>query len=265
MTRIFDALKKAEASRPHAPHPAAVTPLPAAATHPTGGARPLPHPRGAAEGWHVPQPLYGAVPMSEDVSREMSTLRVSLESSLPERSPRIVMFEGPQGGEGSTTVALQFAQVLARDAAIRPLVVEAHVRRPAFHADPSHRGAVLDPRLAGGEAAAGVAVNLLVLPAPEEARRLGLLQPAVLRDMLDSAGAGFDWVILDGPPVLDSPDATALATLADAVVVVLHAGHSKRPVATRAVELLRKAGARVAGSVLNRRVHEIPEFIYRRL
>ena len=65
--------------------------------------------------------------------------------------------------------------------------------------------------------------------------------------------------------MLESPDASALGALADGVVLVVQAGRTKRPVLTRAADLLRKAGARVLGSVLNRRVLEIPEFIYRRI
>jgi Mrp family chromosome partitioning ATPase len=51
----------------------------------------------------------------------------------------------------------------------------------------------------------------------------------------------------------------------DGVVLVVHAGRAKRPVVTRAVDMLRKSGGRVLGTVLNRRVHEIPGFIYRRI
>jgi Mrp family chromosome partitioning ATPase len=48
-------------------------------------------------------------------------------------------------------------------------------------------------------------------------------------------------------------------------VLVIQVGRSKRPVLSRAADLLAKAGSRMLGSVLNRRVHEIPEFIYRRI
>jgi Mrp family chromosome partitioning ATPase len=48
-------------------------------------------------------------------------------------------------------------------------------------------------------------------------------------------------------------------------VLVVQSGIAKRPVVTRAADLLRRGGANVIGSVLNRRRHEIPEFIYRRI
>lgn len=252
MTRIFDALKKADASR----HPAPAL----AATAPAISAR----------GPEVPRfcvPLVGAIPMGEDVVREMAALRVNLESALRDRMPRIVMFLGPQGGEGSSTIAVQFAQSLARDPALRPLLVDCNVRRPAYVPDEAGRAAMLDRRLIPGSADHGSVVtsNLFVVPLSPQVRAGGLIQPAVLRQLLEANAPGFDWIVLDGPPVLEAPEAAALGAIADGVVVVVQSGRTKRPVLARAAELLGKAGSRVIGSVLNRRVHEIPEFIYRRI
>jgi len=262
MTRIFDALKKAEAAREPAPAP--VAPPPAAATPPA--ARPMPHPR-AGELARTALPLLGAVELDEGIQREMAALRVGLEAALRDRSPRIVAFHGAQGGEGASTVALQFAQSLARDGQLRPLVVDCHARRPAYSPEPGHRCALLERRLITGppEQGAVVTANLFVVPVSDELRRAGLIQPATLRQLLDVNVPGFDWVILDGAPVLESPDAASLGAVADGVIMVVQAGRTKRPVLTRAADLLTKAGARVMGSVLNRRVHEIPEFIYRRI
>lgn len=265
MTRIFEALKKAEASRQPAAHPpAGRSPLSSAA----GGHAPaLRAPAPAAEPWRAAMPLLGALAMPPEVLREMMSLRVTLEVTLRDRAPRIVMFTSPQGGEGTSTVALQFAQVLARDQGLRPLLVDTHVQRPAFEADAANRCARPSARVAEPEAgqAGVVAANLFVAPVPDDQRQAGLYQPAILRQLLEGAASGFDWIVIDGPPVLDSPDAAALASIADGVVLVVQAGRSKRPVLTRAADLLRKAGAQVLGSVLNRRVLEIPEFIYRRI
>ena len=164
-------------------------------------------------------------------------------------------------------MALQFAQLLARDAAARPLLVDCNARRPAFTAAEGQRCAVLDPRLVARspEAAGVVASNLFVVPVSPEVRAAGLMTTSALRATLDANAAGFDWVILDAPPVLDSPDAAALGATADGVIMVLQAGRTKRPVMTRAADLLVKSGSRLVGTVLNRRVLEIPEFIYRRI
>lgn len=265
MTRLFDALKKSEASRQvPPPSPANVNPLPAAPSPP---GHPLPRvPLRGHEPWRFALPLLGSAPMTEDVVREMTALRVSLEVTLRDRSPKIVMFASPQGGEGTSSVALQFAQALARDSGLRPLLVDAHVRRPGYEEDPATRCARPMSRLLGGPPEqAVVASNLFVVPVPEEQRLSGLYQPVAFRALLEQASASHDWIVVDGPPVLDSPDTAALGSIADGVVLVVQAGRSKRPVLARSADVLRKSGAHVLGSVLNRRVLEIPEFIYRRI
>ena len=86
-----------------------------------------------------------------------------------------------------------------------------------------------------------------------------------MRESLDAVASGYDWIVIDGPPVLESPDAATLGAVADGVVVVVQAGRTKRPVLARSVDLMNRAGGRVLGMVLNRRRLEIPEFIYRRI
>lgn len=267
MTRIFDALRKAEASRPASPTPLAPAPPLAPAGAASGPYTPPGRPLGGGMPRADALPLQGAVPLDDETLREMSTLRVSLESALPDRSPRVIMFVSPQGREGTSTVALQFALALARDPHCRPLLVDANVRRPSFEVDASRHTCLLDSGLmpAGSPQAGVISANLCVVPAPDDLRRTGVFTPAAMREVLDSTVTGFDWVVLDGPAVLESPDASPLSALADGVVLVVQSGRTKRPVLVRSADLLRKAGGRVLGSVLNRRRHEIPEFIYRRI
>lgn len=271
MTRIFDALRKA-----HAKHP---TPVPPLASVPPVAVAPGLNPglargvQGAATGGFAVRPvaprlglpLLGAAPLDEDEERQMMALRVQLESALGERSPRVVMFHGSQSGEGASTVVQQFCRALARDGDQRVLLVDMHVVRPTLRNDAELGVAICSgrPRRPSAEDAAAMP-NLHGLPVPEPYRsRVYPVEAA--RELLDSVATGYDWVVIDGPPVLEAPDAAPLSALADGTVMVVRAGRTKRPVLARAVELLRKSGARVIGSVLNRRQLEIPEFIYRRI
>ena len=257
MTRIFDALKKAESTRP----PLSMNP---AVSSPSS--------RDAASGWGhraaepaiLSLPLLGGVDLTEDALRATSSLRVSLESALPDRATRSIMFLSAQAGEGTSTVTLQFAEALAQSGA-RVMVMDANARRPSVYADESQRYAVLDPRVSSPAMAGVMTPGLFAVPATEEAVKAGQVPSDVVRAVLQSANGSFEWVLLDGPPVVESPDAASLAAQVDGVVLVLHAGRAKRPVVARAVEMLRKSGGRVLGTVLNRRVHEIPGFIYRRI
>ena len=249
MTRIFDALKKSHAARGPAPIPS--EPMVLQAIRPVGNPAVARSPQDRIEIVSI-----GPVaPMDPEVLREMSSLRVSLEGALPARNPRSVMLLSAQPGDGTSTVALQFAQSLAREADLRVLVVDANINRssPLFDAA---RSAVRDTRGRGA---------LDLLPLGERLRQSGQMAVAAIRDLMQSSGAGYDWMIVDGPPLLESPEAAPLAACVDGVVLVVRAGSSKRPVLHRALDLLRRSSANVLGTILNRRRLEIPDFIYRRI
>ena len=95
MTRIYDALKKAEGNRQRlglGPAPLAAAPGrdPAA-----GWAQP------AGDPALTPLPLVGGVDLNEDAIRETTALRLNLESALPDRGMRSIMFASAQSGEGT--------------------------------------------------------------------------------------------------------------------------------------------------------------------
>jgi Mrp family chromosome partitioning ATPase len=209
-------------------------------------------------------PIREAAELPEDVAREMTRLRVSLESLLLDRASRSTMFVSAQGHEGTSTVAYQFAFTLARDPRIRTLLVDAHARRPTL-ALGAGEPAASGPSTAPGAARAGEARAVDGWPLAAQYHAVGLLSPALVREVVEWASGRYDWIVFDGPPVLESADAAPIAAVTDGVVIVVESGRTKRPVLQRAVELLRKAGGHVLGSVLNRRRLEIPEFIYRRI
>jgi len=256
VTRIFDALSK---GRPAPPVRDPATP-PALAAVPPRATHTVERPVAPGGGMRVRVVALGrAAGLPPDVLREMTGLRVSLEGALTQRIPRTVFLVASQGGEGTSTVAAQFAQVLAADDRLRVLVVDAHARRPAY--EPGGTLAVLrDARSSAQDAR-----NLDLMPLEQSVQGDRSVTPESLRASLDAVSSGYDWILVDGPPVLESPDAASLGAVADGVLVVVQAGRTKRPVLARSVDLLNRAGSRVLGVVLNRRRLEIPEFIYRRI
>jgi succinoglycan biosynthesis transport protein ExoP len=72
-----------------------------------------------------------------------------------------------------------------------------------------------------------------------------------MRAMLRDVTHEFDLVILDCSPVLALADSTILSVNADAVLLVVRAGHTAASAAVEAVRQLSTVGARVAGVVLN--------------
>ncbi len=72
-------------------------------------------------------------------------------------------------------------------------------------------------------------------------------------------------VVVDAPPILHSPEILEIASLGDAVVLVLGAGKTRREVVQRAILSLERAQLRIYGIALNFRVEHIPSFFYRRM
>jgi Mrp family chromosome partitioning ATPase len=273
MTRIFDALRKAQTAHAVAP----VAPVPPA-MHPAPPVNPpVAHPRGAGPAHTVASAVVPAgfaalphidtvvpVPLPQEVTRELTMLRIRLDALLEDRGSRVVMFCSSQSSEGTSTVAAEFALTLATDGRQRVLLADFHARRPVigdrFGLEPDSPTPARRPHLRMAEEP-----ELAVLRIDERSVRHGALHPEWARSRVAAVSSLYDWVILDGPPVLESPESVDIAALADGVVLVVQAGVAKRPVVARAAELLRRGGARVLGTVLNRRRLEIPEFIYRRI
>ena len=283
MTRIFEALRKAQGRAGALPFP----PVEPAPLWPPVSTRPpaaVPAPAPAAAPVATLEPAFVPridtvpfAPLPAEVMRQMTSLRIGLESALEGRKSRIVMFVGAMGSEGVTTVAAQFAAALATEslnvlllnarvplaravAGIRPAPARAAAAAPARGPAASRSVA---PPVRGAEAPARAPLATAALG--EDLRRAGGRAPAAARATLQALAAQFEWVVVDGPPVLEAPESVDLAPLVDGVVLVVRSGYTKRPVALRAADMLRKSGVRVLGSVLNRRHLEIPDFIYRRI
>ena len=68
--------------------------------------------------------------------------------------------------------------------------------------------------------------------------------------------------MLDSPPTTALSDAAILSTQCDGVLLVLDSGRTRREVAKRAVEALRRVNARVVGVLLNRMPTRGPGYYY---
>lgn len=76
-----------------------------------------------------------------------------------------------------------------------------------------------------------------------------LLQGPRLKEVAMTLGSKYDWIVIDTPPLTPFVDAQCLAAAADAVIVVVRAGHTSRDSIARTLESLKDVY--VAGIVLN--------------
>ena len=293
MSRIREALTKIEGGSRPQPAPAAPTASPyataraleprryerAAYAEPRRIEPPALSPVYAEPGPETPfvpeiAPSEGLPGIPGDFHGELAGLRFTLETALPGRTTRVVQFAAAVSGEGTTSVAANFARVLAQDATQNVLLVDANVRRPGLNLffglaqQPGLRELLDTNNIAATESSLQSVErpNLHVLTALEAGGDLAqVYAPESLRDFWAQVGRHYHWVIVDAPPVLEAPETAIVGGTVDTTVLVIQAARTKRGVVQRAMERCAKANAPVLGAVLNRRRFDIPEFIYRRI
>ena len=79
-----------------------------------------------------------------------------------------------------------------------------------------------------------------------------LLGSARMQEILERLKARFDVVLLDSPPALVVTDASVLATLADGLLIVTRARHTRTAQLRATVEELAQSGRPIAGIIINR-------------
>ena len=209
---------------------------------------------------------------SDELLRQLGILRNSIEVELAGKTKRVIMFTSSMPGEGTTTIAANFAKILALQGSERVLVCEMNARRPAFSEVFSTNGesGITEYFVSGNGLAELVQRNevddLGVLHVGhQDATIIQLHLNKVFPRLLAEALKNFDTVIVDAPPVLSSPETPPMAEFVDGVVLVVHSGKTKREAVARAIESINNFKGKMLGVVLNRKRYYIPGFIYRRI
>ncbi|NKN34551.1 GumC family protein [Marichromatium bheemlicum] len=178
-----------------------------------------------------------------------------------ERKPKILLATSALPGEGKTTFCASLGLLLARAGNTRVLYVEADLRRPnlakAMPGLDEDRPCITD-YLTGRVARWQDCVihdtdtGLALMAAGTKVRDpQTLLQSERMRDLVREAGADYDLVIIDTPPLLAVSDAVILTHYVDTTLFIVRWESTARDAVKSALDLLRKAGAPIGGAVLS--------------
>jgi capsular exopolysaccharide synthesis family protein len=285
MSRIHEALKKAEQDRALAPvpeitgtSPQAPGTAPAARPERTGESL-LESPvqtatlappsadylrfdelrsRCAHPVWH-PDPnmnVFGSESASPHAAEQFRTLRSRLYQMRNTQTLRTILMTSSVPGEGKTFVTTNLAQSFIRQPDRRALIIDGDLRCARLHVP---LGAPNSPGLSDylrGEVDElaviqhGQEGNLCFIAGGTEVSDPSeLLSNGRLKKLLDRVTPVFDWVIIDSPPCLPVADSTILANYCDGILLVVRAGSTATAVAQRACQELQ--GRNVIGVVLN--------------
>jgi capsular exopolysaccharide synthesis family protein len=187
----------------------------------------------------------------------MRALRTSLMLWQSDAPPKVLLVTSSIAGEGKSTATIHLAQVLAQSGK-RVLLVDADLRRSVLHrrlglAPGPGLSAMLSGQWSGGALPhfQGIA-NLDVLqagqtpPNPSE-----LMGSAAMRACLERWREEYDFVVLDGPPVLPVTDGVLLSAQVDATLLLVRAGMTEKTQLKRSFRTLHRDGSHLVGVVLN--------------
>ncbi len=171
---------------------------------------------------------------------------------------QVVLVTSGGPSEGKTTTLANLAAVMA-EGDRRVLAVNCDFRRPRLH---RYLGGPTEPQRLNVTDVPGVQLVTQVTPSDGDATPSDVV--AAQRRLVTRARDRFDVILLDTAPVLTTNDAAELLTVADQVILVVSAGHTKADSAARATELLERRGRPPLGVALigTRDVPNSSEYYY---
>jgi receptor protein-tyrosine kinase len=185
--------------------------------------------------------------------RELRTNLLLLDVEAP---PRVLVVSGAVAGDGTSTVAINLAVVLAQSGS-RVLLLDAHLRRPQIATRLGVNGQRGLTDVLSGEASLDDAIQpwgeqeLDVLTAgrcprqPSEA-----VASAAMRSLVRDLRGRHDHVVIDAPAVLAVSDATVLGALADGCLLVCRYGQTHGGQLAEAAAMWSVVGVPLLGVVL---------------
>ena len=201
---------------------------------------------------------------SPEVADAYVALLGALRLSCPLDSGNSILVTSTQPGEGKTTVASCLA-ITASLAGQTALLIDGDLRRSSLASAIGIADTVGLTEILLGQAQAAEAIH--PVPALADSPRAGLVSvmaggrkssiflPAVdwpkARTAFRSISQAFGIVLLDSPPILAANDALLLASIVDAVLLVVGAGNANLDDVRRAKEQFDQIGIPVIGTVLN--------------
>lgn len=255
MSKIYDALRKAEKERgkPNEKPAAGVSSAPAV---------------------HIKDDTLILVGMDEHFRRSLLNLKNAIDSEMKEKKSRVILFTSAIRGEGKTTIVASLARVLSLGESQKILLVDCSVRNPQlgrlFGAN-SGKGIIdlLEGRANLAEIIQPITPGVLDLVTTGASDSLDITQPLFNSDrfaaFIKGVAEAYDYVLIDSSAILEAPETPIVGTHADGIVMVVHAGKTRREVIKRAMVMVQKLDGRFIGTVLNRKKYHIPEFLYRRV
>jgi capsular exopolysaccharide synthesis family protein len=195
------------------------------------------------------------------ISESYRRVRTNLKLSASAEGARTILITSGGAKDGKTAMAVNLATTLVADGK-KVLLIDANFRRPSFQtifATQSGRS----PGQAGLSNLLTGQCGLQDAIRPSGMERLEIIEsgpmpvnPAealggeAMERLIKQQRDSFDYVIVDGPPVLLASETKILARCVDGTILVFNAAATRRGAAVRTISELRQVNAEILGCVL---------------
>ena len=271
MSRVHDALRRAEQAQTPVPGPEAQAqaqapvPAPAAVTAPSPGngsaaysAAAVVAPSGVGIGPDMLRRVV-EVPFAPardahiiDITRphdapaeEFRTLRTRVNHLQTQQALRTLVITSPSPAEGKSFAAVNLAIAESQLDGNHTLLIDCDFRRPIAHSLFQFDRSPGMTEFLQGKAELHECMrriqgtNLYVIPAGEAVvNPLELLNRVEMKQLIEQLPRVFNWVLLDSPPLLFAADASLLSTVCSGTILVVRVGATTIDSVTRAMQSL---------------------------
>jgi capsular exopolysaccharide synthesis family protein len=187
------------------------------------------------------------------------TLRTALSMLGRKDERRVALFTSAVPSEGKTFCSINYAISLAQQG-LRTVIVDCDLRRPMVEntlLNHNQRGFGLTDYLTGQKDLKAVVQstatgNFFYIPAGTRAPNPAeLLAQTGIDGLIEEALLHFDRVIIDSAPIHAVSDTLLILNRVQTLCLVIRSGKTPRNSVLRAVQMLKEAGAPLAGAILN--------------
>jgi Mrp family chromosome partitioning ATPase len=206
-------------------------------------------------------------PDAPDKSRwreEFQKVAFTLGETLKTSETRGVVFTSPQRREGTSTVLVAVGREMQRAFGTRVLLVELNRQQPCFSERLGLSGPGSVHAFSEGELPLPECVHdargLRVLPAGGDWAAASV--PQIVNRLLQQAEKISDVVLIDAPPILESADASAAASVTKDLVLVVRSGRNSGEMLDQVRRQVDQAGIRIVGSIVTMQRGVVPRWLY---
>ncbi|MDQ6868934.1 MAG: AAA family ATPase [Pseudomonadota bacterium] len=190
----------------------------------------------------------------------LRSAKVAADLALKDRSPKIIGVVSLLPNEGKSTVAKNFASLLALQGA-KTLLIDADMRNPSLtraigceRRQGSQSESCAPPPLAEllrSEPESGLQI-LPCIYAEDDPRVADGLSSATLHSLLQSSNQSFDYIVIDLPPIGPVVNARGMASAIDTFILVVAWGTTSRGAVSEILAKERVIRDKLLGVVLNK-------------